>query len=136
MLTPGLTREETRLVTEEDSAARVSPRVPPVFASARMIGFAEVVCAELMAEHLAPGETSVGVGFQFKHEAATPIGMRVTMKVTLLEAQGRMCTFEVEGRDEQDRICTGRHERAIILQEKFLARLAQKAGRMGTGRSS
>ena len=127
MLTPGLTREETRLVTEEDSAARVSPLVPPVFASARMIGFAEVVCANLMAEHLAPGETSVGVGFEFKHEAATPIGMRVTLKVSVAEVKGRLVRFEVEGRDEQDRICTGRHERAIILREKFLTRLAEKA---------
>jgi predicted thioesterase len=127
MLTPGLTREETRLVTEEDSAARVSPLVPAVFASARMIGFAEVVCANLMAEHLAPGETSVGVGFEFKHEAATPIGMRVTLKVSVAEVKGRLVRFEVEGRDEQDRICTGRHERAIILREKFLTRLAEKA---------
>jgi len=127
MLTPGLTREETRLVTEEDSAARVSPLVPPVFASARMIGYAEVVCANLMAEHLADGETSVGVGFEFKHEAATPIGMRVTMKVRVAEVKGRLVAFEVEGRDEQDRICTGRHERAIILREKFLTRLAEKA---------
>jgi fluoroacetyl-CoA thioesterase len=120
-------QEETRVVTEEDSAARISPRVPPVYASARMIGFAEVVCADLMAPHLAPGETSVGVGFQFTHEAATPIGMKVTMRATLAAIEGKKYVFEVEGRDEVDRICVGRHERAIIKQDKFMARLAEKA---------
>ncbi|HEY3451975.1 MAG TPA: thioesterase family protein [Myxococcales bacterium] len=127
MLEVGMKQEETRVVTEEDSAARISPRVPPVYASARMIGFAEVVCADLMAPHLAPGETSVGVGFQFTHEAATPIGMKVTMRATLAAIEGKKYVFEVEGRDEVDRICVGRHERAIIKQDKFMARLAEKA---------
>lgn len=126
MLAVGLTREATRLVAPEDSAALVSPLVPAVYASARMIGFAEVVCAELMAEHLAEGETSVGIGFHFTHEAATPIGMKVTMSARLAELKGRTCVFEIEGRDELDRICVGRHERAVIKLEKFLARLEEK----------
>ncbi len=127
MLTVGLSREESHTVTDEDSAARISPLVPNVYASPRMIGFAESVCAALIAEHLAPGETSVGSGFQFTHEAATPIGMRVTMQVKLIEVQGRKCVFEVEGRDDRDRICTGRHERFVINLAKFLAKLDEKA---------
>jgi fluoroacetyl-CoA thioesterase len=114
-------------VTEEDSAARVSKHVPRVLASAAMIGFAESVCADLMAPHLAAGETSVGTGFQFTHEAATPIGMRITMSVKLVSIAGRTCVFDVEGRDEVDRICTGRHERTVIRTERFMARLAAKA---------
>lgn len=126
MLTVGMTREQTRVVTDDDSAARISPLVPPVFASAHMIAFAEIVCAELMAEHLAPEQTSVGAAFQFTHEAATPIGMKVTMRVRLAEVAGRKCVFEVEGRDEVDRICVGRHERFVIDKAKFFARLADK----------
>jgi fluoroacetyl-CoA thioesterase len=127
MLAPGLTAEKSRVVAEEDSAARVSPLVPPVLASARMIGFMEIVCAELMAPHLAPNEGSVGVGFHLTHESPTPIGMRASIKATVKSVEGRIVTFEVEGRDEVDRICRGTHERAIILKEKFLARLAEKA---------
>lgn len=131
MLTVGLERQATRVVTEEDSAARVSPLVPPVFASARMIAFAEVTCAELMAEHLDPGQTSVGTGFQFTHEAATPIGMKVTMRVRLVELDKRKCVFEIEASDELDRITVGRHERFVIDRAKFDARLAEKASKMG-----
>jgi fluoroacetyl-CoA thioesterase len=126
MLTVGLSREESHVVSDDDSAARISALVPPVYASARMIGFAESVCATLMAEHLAAGETSVGVGFAFTHEAATPIGMRVTIKARVVEVQGRKCVFEIEGVDELERICTGRHERFVINTAKFLARLDDK----------
>jgi fluoroacetyl-CoA thioesterase len=127
MLAVGLTREESRVVTEDDSADRFSRLVPRVFASAAMIGFAESVCAELMAPHLAEGETSVGTGFHFTHEAATPIGMRITMSVKLASVTGRKCVFDVEGRDEVDRICTGRHERTVVRTESFVARVAEKS---------
>jgi fluoroacetyl-CoA thioesterase len=132
MLEIGLSREASRVVAPEDSAALVSSLVPDVYASARMIGFAETVAAELMAEHLPAGEGSVGIGFYLTHEAATPIGMRVTMKVTLVEIAGKICTFEVDGRDEIDRICSGKHVRAIIRTEKFLAKIAEKAKRVGS----
>ena len=127
MLTVGLTRQAVRTVTEDDAASRVSPLVPSVYASARMIAFAETVCAELMAEHLAPTQTSVGTGFQFTHEAPTPIGMNVTMKVRLAELDRRKCVFTIEAFDEVDRITTGRHERFVIDRDKFLARVEQKA---------
>jgi fluoroacetyl-CoA thioesterase len=128
MLTVGLTREATTTVTAADSAVLVSPLVPDVYASARMIGFAEATCAALMAEHLGPGETSVGVAFQFTHEAATPIGMAVRVQVRLIEIERRRCVFAVEGYDAVDRITTGRHERAVVDREKFLARVRAKAG--------
>ena len=129
MLTVGLTREATTTVTAADSAALVSPFVPDVYASGRMIGFAEATCAALIAEHLAPGETSVGIAFQFNHEAATPIGMTVRMQVRLVEIDRRRYVFEIEGFDAADRITRGRHERMIVDREKFLARVRAKAER-------
>lgn len=129
MLSVGLTREASAIVTAADSAVLVSPLVPDVYASARMIGFAEATCAALMAEHLEPGQTSVGVGFQFTHEAATPIGMTVRVHVRLVEVDRRRCVFEIEGYDAVERITTGRHERFVVEREKFLQRVAAKAVR-------
>lgn len=127
MLTIGLEREATTTVTDADSATRVSPLVPDVYASARMIGFAEATCAALVAEHLEPGQTSVGVAFEFTHEAATPIGMQVRVHVRLTEIDRRRCVFAVEAHDAVDRIAVGRHERMIVDREKFLARVRAKA---------
>jgi fluoroacetyl-CoA thioesterase len=127
MLTVGLAREATATVAGDDSAARVTPHVPDVYASARLIGFIESTCAALMAEHLEPGQASVGVGFQFTHEAATPIGMGVRVQVRLVEIDRRRCVFEVEGYDAVERIVTGRHERFVIDRAKFDARVRAKA---------
>ena len=127
MLSVGLERESAMVVTPADSATVVTPLVPDVYASARMIAFIERTCAELMAEHLAPGETSVGVGFQLTHDAATPIGMTVRVRVRLAAIDRRRCIFEVEGHDAVDRITTGRHERFVVAREKFEARVRAKA---------
>ncbi len=45
-------REATAVVTAADSATLVTPFVPDVYASARMIAFVEDACARLLAEHL------------------------------------------------------------------------------------
>jgi fluoroacetyl-CoA thioesterase len=127
VLSVGLTREATTVATPADSATLVSPLVPDVYASARMIAFVEQTCAALMAEHLGPGETSVGVGLQFTHEAATPIGMTVRVRVRLSEIDRRRCVFEVEGHDAVDRFTLGRHERFVVDRDAFMARLRSKA---------
>ena len=128
-LTVGLTHEATITVTPADSATLVSPLVPDVYASARMIGLAEATCAALMAAHLGPDETSVGVSFQFNHEAATPIGMTVRIAVRLVEIDRRRCVFEIEGHDAVERIAVGRHERFVVERAKFLARVRAKAAK-------
>jgi fluoroacetyl-CoA thioesterase len=132
VLTVGLEREATTVVTPADSAPLVSALVPDVYASARMIAFVERTCAELLAEHLGPDETSVGVGFQLSHDAATPIGMAVRVRVRLAEIDRRRCVFEVEGYDAVDRITAGRHERFVVARAKFLARVREKAAGVAT----
>lgn len=127
MLTVGLVREAASATSPADSATLVSPLVPDVYASARMIAFVEATCAALMAEHLEPGETSVGTAFQFTHEAATPIGMAVRIRVELVEVDRRRCVFAVEGHDAVDRITVGRHERFVVDRGKFLARVEAKS---------
>ncbi len=69
----------------------------------------------------------MGVGFQLTHEAATPIGMTVRVRVRLTEIDRRRCMFEVEGHDERDRITTGRHERFVVGRERFMTRVRAKA---------
>jgi len=64
--------------------------------------------------------------------SATPPQRRsawtVTAQVELVAVEGRKLRFKVECRDDKDVIGAGFHERTIIDQAKFLARLAAKAG--------
>jgi fluoroacetyl-CoA thioesterase len=63
---------------------------------------------------------------EMTHLAATPIGMRVTAEVELVEITGRQLRFRVCCRDEIEPIGEGYHERTIVDHARFMQRLARK----------
>ena len=101
--------------------------MPPVFATAYMVGFVEATCIEGMKPCMGPGQGSVGVHVDMSHAAATPVGMTVTAEVELVSVEGRRLRFKVECRDDKDVIGTGFHERFVIDVPKFVARVEAKA---------
>jgi fluoroacetyl-CoA thioesterase len=105
--------------------------MPPVFATAFLVGFIEWACIEALGPYLDPGEGSVGTHIDVSHVAATPVGMEVTAAVELIEVQGRRLRFKVTCRDEADLIGEGFHERFIIDRGKFMHRVAAKARESG-----
>jgi fluoroacetyl-CoA thioesterase len=100
--------------------------MPPVLATACMVGFVETTCIEALKPYLATGQKTVGTHVDLSHLAATPIGMRVTAAVELVAVEGRKLRFKVECRDEKEVIGSGFHERFIVDAAKFLARLEAK----------
>lgn len=106
--------------------------MPPVFATACMVGFIEATCIEALRPYLAPHERTVGTGLEVSHRAATPVGMTVTAAVELVEVDGRRLRFSVECRDEAELIGQGHHERFIVDATRFLAGVEGKR-RPGTG---
>lgn len=101
--------------------------MPPVFATAFLVGFVEWTCVEALRPHLKPGQQTVGTHVDLSHVAATPVGMRVMADVELVSVKDRALRFKVICRDERDLISEGHHERYIIDRERFVARVAQKA---------
>ena len=73
---PGMTRELKIRSLPEHSAQRFYPNLPDVFATPCLGGLMERVSAELINEHLKPGEQSVGISMNLVHSAATPLGWR------------------------------------------------------------
>jgi predicted thioesterase len=64
---------------------------------------------------------------EMKHLAATPVGMTVRARATVLEIDGKRVLFEVEAWDEVEKIAEGRHERFIVGNlARFLERTMQK----------
>ena len=129
----GLMHTKTIKVDPGLTVPEVSPAfgefrdMPPVFATAYMVGFVEATCIEGMKPFLAPGQGSVGVHVDMSHSAATPVGMAVTAEVELVSIEGRRLRFKVECRDEKDVIGVGCHERFLIDVPKFVARVEAKA---------
>jgi fluoroacetyl-CoA thioesterase len=100
--------------------------MPPVFATAFLVGFVEWTCVVALRPFLSRDERTVGVHVDLSHSAATPVGMRVFATVELAAIEGRKLRFKVVCRDEAEIICEGRHDRFVIDESRFMARLARK----------
>ena len=98
-----------------------------VYATPMLVRDIEIACRNLLLEHLDPGEDSVGTRIELDHLAATLMGMRATLKVTVAAVDGRAVTFDFEGRDSVEPICRGRHARFVVDVGKTKQRLAEKA---------
>jgi predicted thioesterase len=98
-----------------------------VYATPMLVRDIEVTCRELLLEHLDAGEDSVGTRVELDHLAATLLGMRVDLTVSIVEVKGRAVTFEVSGCDSVEPICRGRHQRFVVDVKTTEARLAAKA---------
>ena len=101
--------------------------MPPVFATAFMIGLMEWACMEALQPYMDEGEISLGTNICVTHSVATPPGMQVEVEVTLLEVNGSRTKWSIVARDEMDIIGEGTHERFSINGEKFNNIVAKKA---------
>ena len=132
-LKPGLTHELRFVVPESKLVPALYPEspefqaMPAVFATGYLVGFLEWAALLVAKPHLDwPREQTVGTHVNVGHLAATPAGLIVTARATLVGVDGRKLRYEVEADDGVDVIARGTHERAIILREKFDARVAEK----------
>ena len=122
----GMTREITVETKPEHTARYFYQNLPQVFATPFLAGFMERVSAELINEHLQPGEQSVGTSMNLRHTSATPLGMKVRLRTEVTSVDGAKLTFKLEAWDEAEKIGEATHERFIINVDKFNARVAKK----------
>jgi predicted thioesterase len=118
-LAPGLSKERTYLVQERHLACMWGSGQAAVLATPALVAFCEE-CARLAVDPLLPeGQQTVGVWIGLRHLAATPPGMRVTVRAELLQVEGRRLRFRVEAHDEVERVGEGEHERFVVDVERF-----------------
>lgn len=134
-LKPGLKHRFKYRVSDNKTVPHLYPEaadfqtMPKVLATGFMVGLFEWACIDLMKDHLEPGEGSLGVHVDFSHLAATPPGLSVTVDVECTAVNGKRLSFFVRGHDGVDVIGEGRHERAVVMWDKFNARVADKVRR-------
>lgn len=127
-LKAGMVGEARMQVGTRDGAHRVGSGKIAVLATPVMIGLIEESALDAVEAHLPEGKQSLGTHLDVSHVAATPIGMRVTARAELVEIDGRTLVFQVEAHDEKELIGEGRHTRVIVTEDRFVARVGEKAG--------
>lgn len=111
-LKPGMSAEIVRVV--DDSLVVKHVGGDGVFSTPSMIGLMERAGIEAVQPHLPAGNTTVGFEVHVKHIAPTPKGKTVTVRAELIEIDGRKLTFKVEAHDDEKKVGTGTHRRAIV----------------------
>ena len=104
--------------------------MPPVFATAFLVGFVEWTCIELLRPYLLQEQRTVGVHVDLSHSAATPVGMHITADVELIAVADRKLRFKVSCRDDAEPICEGFHERFVVDGARFMARVEKKRSQL------
>ena len=94
VLEVGIKGEARDVVTDLNTAVAYGNTVVNVYASPAMIGLMEKASLESVLPYLEEGMTTVGTSFNVKHMAATPVGMNVVVRSTLVEIEGERLLFE------------------------------------------
>jgi len=123
----GLTGVASMVVNEETTADRFDPDMVPAFATPMLVSLMDNAAHEAVKHHLPEGYVSVGTRISISHIAATPRGMKVTARATLVEVYRNRLVFEAEAFDEVEKIGEGRLERFVVNREWFMKRLEAKA---------
>jgi len=127
-LRPGISRTNRIEIGRERTIAFMGDEAR-TYATPSMILDIEHTCRELILEHADAGEDSVGMEVAVKHLAPTLMGMTVEVTARVTAAEGRKIIFEVEVKDELDKVGAGSHTRFVVEKAKTFERLKAKAAR-------
>jgi fluoroacetyl-CoA thioesterase len=116
----------SKIASEADLASQLNPALASVLSTPTMIGMMELAAIDAISTYVEPGESSVGMGIDIQHVAATPPGHRVRAEAELTKLEGRRLEFKVRAFDETEEIGSGIHRRAVIDAAKFNDRLKSK----------
>jgi len=125
-LSPGLSAELEHIVTDADIASHWGSGGLPVFSTPALVGLMESAAVAALSGHLSPGQTTVGGHIDVRHLAATPVGMQVRARAELTAVEGRKLVFKVQTWDEVELIGEADHDRFVIDEAKFVAKVAAK----------
>lgn len=119
----GLSFTATTVVDRTNIASKYGSGLIDVFATPAMVALMENASFNAVQPYLPQGYNTVGIEVCVKHTKATPMGMKISCKSTLIEVDGKRLVFEVVATDEVAEIGRGTHTRYIIDTEKFMNKI-------------
>ena len=113
-LAPGTTAERCFTVGEADTAQAIGGDFP-VLATSTLIGWAEIVAADLIRERSGGRLGSFGTRVDIRHVEAAAPGDRITIAVTVKSAIFQMVRFTILVRHDarETILLSGEHDRAL-----------------------
>jgi predicted thioesterase len=129
-LKPGLSFSK-KITVDEARCIGFMGKEGMVYATPRMVSDVEYACRDWLLGHLDVGEDSVGARVEIDHLAATPLGLAVSIDVTVSEIDRRRVTFAFSVKDPVEECGRGKHVRFVVETAKTRERLAAKRAKAG-----
>ena len=128
MIMIGMRCQLEQTVTPELTAEAIGSGALPVFGTPYMAAMMENAAMTCLQTCLEEGQGSVGTRLEITHDAPTPVGMKVWAEAEIVgvSENGKMVDFKVSAWDEKGPIGGGAHTRAVIGNERFLAKCNAK----------
>ena len=102
-----------------------------VYATPRMVSDVEYTCRDWLLQHLDAGEDSVGAHVSIDHLAPTPLGLKVSIEISVKEVDRRKVVFAFSVKDPVEECGRGTHVRFVVETAKTRERLAAKRAKAG-----
>ena len=122
-LKTGIIGTAKTIVNEQNTAKAMKSGALDVFATPCMCALMEEASCSCISECLDEGCGTVGISLNITHDKPSAIGDEIIATATLVKIEGRKLIFEVQAKDDDTIIGKGMHERFIINNEKFMAKL-------------
>lgn len=115
-------RAET-VVNEYNTAKAMKSGALDVFATPCMCALMEEAACNAVRDYLDEGMGTVGISLNITHDKPSAPGSKITATATLTAVEGRKLVFSVQAQENDKIIGKGTHERFIIDNAKFMAKL-------------
>lgn len=123
MLIEGIVLTLEKIVTENETAAKVASGALEVFSTPMLIAFMENTAFSLAQKELSAEETTVGISVNIKHLKANLIGDKLSCTATLTKVDGKKLGFSIKVLFNDILVGEGEHFRYIVNTNKFIENL-------------
>ncbi|PZL73382.1 hypothetical protein CI088_08610 [Enterococcus plantarum] len=112
------------VVGSKDTAKEIGSGDLEVLGTPAVLAMVENTAKEYLHKELASEETSVGTLIEARHLRPSKVGAKIMVKVKVESQEKTKINFSFEAIDNEQIIATGIHQRAVILTDVFLDKLA------------
>ncbi|MEO1815937.1 MAG: thioesterase family protein [Acetobacterium sp.] len=122
----GTSYEKKFFVNQEDTALALGSGGEAVLATPRLVAWMENTAFEGVEATQLDENTTVGTFIELKHMAASPVGMEIRIKATLVSIEKRALNFDIEAWDTAEKIGEAIHQRFIVDKARFNEKVLKK----------
>jgi len=122
----GTSYEKKFFVNKEDTAQALGSGGEAVLATPRLVAWMENTAFEGVEATQSEENTTVGTFIELKHMAASPVGMEIRVKATLVSIEKRALNFDIDAWDAVEKVGEAIHQRFIVDKARFNEKVVKK----------